>query len=164
MCTPLPVSRFHELRALLMVMYSAWFRTSIQQAHDERSVLYGAMVSLNISLCKSMESKINLKQQFLRSLQISYRYGQLIWVMDRHLSWVPFMNFARCPEEQNVEVFLKDGSFYFRTIRRVAPGEELLIWPTEGLGRRLKIPKLVIPKTEQRKKRFVFIYCISVAN
>lgn len=111
-----------------------------------------------------MESKINLKQQFLRSLQISYRYGQLIWVMDRHLSWVPFMNFARCPEEQNVEVFLKDGSFYFRTIRRVAPGEELLIWPTEGLGRRLKIPKLVIPKTEQRKKRFVVIYCISVAN
>ena len=148
-----------------MVMHSAWFRTSIQQAHDERSVLYGAMVSLNISLCKSMDSKINLKQQFLRSLQISYRYGQLIWIMDRHLSWVPFMNFARCPEEQNVEVFLKEDSFYFRTIRRVVPGEELLIWPTEGLGRRLKIPKLVIPKTEQRKKRFVVIqYCISVAN
>ena len=75
------------------------------------------------------------------------------------------MNFARCTEEQNVEVFLKEDSFYFRTIRRVAPGEELLIWPTEGLGRRLKIPKLVIPKTEQRKKRFVVIqYCISVAN
>jgi len=146
-----------------MVMHAAWFSTSIQQAHDVRSVRYGSMVSLNISLCKSMESEINLKQQFLRSLQISYRCGQLIWVMDRHLSWVPFMNFARCPEEQNVEVFLKEGSFYFRTIRRLAPGEELLIWPTEGLGRRLKIPKLVIPKTEQRKKRFV-IYCISVTN
>lgn len=147
-----------------MRMHAAWCRSSIQQAHDVRSLLYGSKVSLNISLCKSMESKTNLKEQFLRFLQISYRCGQLMWVMDRHLSWVPFMNFARFSEEQNVEVFLNECSFYFRTIRRVAPGEELLIWPTEGLGRRLKIPKLVIPKTEQRKKRFVDIYCTSVAN
>lgn len=83
--------------------------------------------------------------------QVTYKYGQLIWVVDRHLSWVPFMNFARCPEEQNVEVFVCEGSFYFRTIQRVAPGEELLIWPTEGLSKKLRIPKIVLSRNNQRK-------------
>lgn len=87
--------------------------------------------------------------------QVTYRWGQLIWVVDRHLSWVPFMNFARCPEEQNVEVFLSDGSFFFRTIDRVARGEELLIWPTEGLCRSLRIPHLVAPRKNERKQSFL---------
>jgi len=89
--------------------------------------------------------------------QVTYRCGQLIWVVDRHLSWVPFMNFARCAEEQNVEVFLRDGSFFFRTIDRVARGEELLIWPTEGLCRSLKIPILVTPTVNERKTSFLII-------
>ena len=90
-------------------------------------------------------------------LQVTYRCGQLIWVVDRHLSWIPFMNFARCPEEQNVEVFLSDGSFFFRTIDRVARGEELLIWPTEGLCRSLRIPNLVTPRVNERKNSFLIL-------
>ena len=50
-----------------------------------------------------------------------------------------------------MEVFLCEGSFYFRTIQRVAPGEELLIWPTEGLSKKLRIPKVVLPRNNQRK-------------
>ena len=89
--------------------------------------------------------------------QVTYRCGQLIWVVDRHLSWIPFMNFARCPEEQNVEVFLSDSSFFFRTIDRVARGEELLIWPTEGLCRSLRIPNLVTPRVTERKNSFLIL-------
>ena len=65
------------------------------------------------------------------------------------------MNFARCPEEQNVEVFLCEGLFYFRTLHSVSPGEELLIWPTERLSRELRIPNDVTPKTNQRKMQFL---------
>ena len=64
------------------------------------------------------------------------------------------MNFARCPEEQNLEVFIFEGSFYFRTILRVAPGEELLVWPTEGLSKKLRLPKFVVPRNDQRKRSF----------
>ena len=93
--------------------------------------------------------------------QVTYRCGQLIWVVDRHLSWIPFLNFARYPEEQNVEVFLSDGSFFFRTIDRVVRGEELLIWPTEGLCRSLRIPNLVTPRVNERKNCFL-IFRISL--
>jgi len=81
-------------------------------------------------------------------LEVSYKCGHLIWVVDRHLSWVPFMNFARCPEEQNLEVFLCDGSFYFHTICKVEPGEELLIWPSERLSTNLMIQERVTPRSK----------------
>ena len=66
------------------------------------------------------------------------------------------MNFARCPEEQNLEVFLCDGSFYFHTICKVEPGEELLIWPSERLSAKLMIPKRVTPRSKQSKTNLLF--------
>ena len=64
------------------------------------------------------------------------------------------MNFARFPAEQNVEVFLFEGSFYFRTICKVGPGEELLIWPSERLSAKLKIPKRIMLSNNKRKTYF----------
>ena len=76
-------------------------------------------------------------------LQLTYKNGELLWVIDRHLSWVPFMNFARCREEQNVELVWCEGGFLFRTLQDIADGEELRVWPTSILGKRLGIPESV---------------------
>ena len=57
-----------------------------------------------------------------------------------------------------MEVFLSEGSFFFRTIERVSPGEELLIWPTERLCRSLRIPNFVAPGYGERKNAFLFLY------
>lgn len=37
-------------------------------------------------------------------------------------------------EEQNTEAYLKAGQLYFRTIRDISQGEELLVWYDEELS------------------------------
>lgn len=50
-----------------------------------------------------------------------------------------------------MEVFLSEGSFFFRTIDGVSPGEELLLWPTERLCRSLRMPNFVHHGDRERK-------------
>ncbi|XP_076830683.1 zinc finger protein 488 [Brachyhypopomus gauderio] len=51
--------------------------------------------------------------------------------------WLRLVQAAMNTEEQNTEAYLKSGQLYFRTIRDVRQGEELLVWYDEELSRLL---------------------------
>ncbi|KAG5266350.1 hypothetical protein AALO_G00230030 [Alosa alosa] len=53
------------------------------------------------------------------------------------LSWLRLVQAARNRVEQNTEVFLKAGQLFFRTLRHVQEGEELMVWYDEELARLL---------------------------
>lgn len=42
--------------------------------------------------------------------------------------WLRLVQAALDAEEQNTEAYLKGGQLYFRTIRDISQGEELLVW------------------------------------
>lgn len=43
-------------------------------------------------------------------------------------SWMRFVRCARHKKEQNMVVFQYHGCVYYRTIREILPGQELLVW------------------------------------
>ncbi|XP_065064847.1 PR domain-containing protein 11-like [Rhopilema esculentum] len=43
-------------------------------------------------------------------------------------TWMPYVQCARHKKEQNMVVFQYHGCIYYRTIREIAPGSELLVW------------------------------------
>uniref|UniRef100_A0A4W4DWJ8 PR domain containing 8 n=1 Tax=Electrophorus electricus TaxID=8005 RepID=A0A4W4DWJ8_ELEEL len=51
--------------------------------------------------------------------------------------WLRLVQPAMNTEEQNTEAYLKSGQLFFRTIRDVRQGEELLVWYDEELSRLL---------------------------
>lgn len=48
--------------------------------------------------------------------------------------WLRLVQAAVDAEEQNTEAYLKGGQLYFRTIRDISQGEELLVWYDEELS------------------------------
>ncbi|XP_026997987.2 PR domain zinc finger protein 8 [Tachysurus fulvidraco] len=48
--------------------------------------------------------------------------------------WLRLVQAAMDAEEQNTEAYLKAGQLYFRTIRDISQGEELLVWYDEELS------------------------------
>lgn len=48
--------------------------------------------------------------------------------------WLRLVQAAMDAEEQNTEAYLKSGQLYFRTIRGINQGEELLVWYDEELS------------------------------
>ena len=58
--------------------------------------------------------------------------------------WTAHIRSARDLFEQNMEVVHEDGSelFYVRTTRTVARGEELFVWYSNELGRKMSLPIL----------------------
>ena len=45
-----------------------------------------------------------------------------------HSNWLRFVNCARSEDEQNVSAFQFEGQIFYRTIKSVYPGTELLVW------------------------------------
>ena len=43
-------------------------------------------------------------------------------------TWMPYVQCARHKKEQNMVVFQYHGCIYYRTIREITPGSELLVW------------------------------------
>ncbi|XP_071107107.1 zinc finger protein 488-like [Haliotis cracherodii] len=66
------------------------------------------------------------------------------------VDWLPYIHPARNEEEQNVEAYMKEGQVYYRTLRIVKAGEELLVWYSKDFCQLLNIPdvKRHIPKDE----------------
>ncbi|XP_062375858.1 PR domain zinc finger protein 8 [Sardina pilchardus] len=58
------------------------------------------------------------------------------------LSWLRLVQAARNRAEQNTEVFLKAGQLFFRTLRRVQEGEELMVWYDDELAHLLGLRDL----------------------
>lgn len=80
--------------------------------------------------------------------QVTYKNGELVWVTDHQLSWVPFLRFARRDEEQNIELFWYEGSFFFRTTRGIVKGEELVMWPSPRMSKRIGFAEAKVEKAE----------------
>ncbi|KAK3749565.1 hypothetical protein QZH41_019703 [Actinostola sp. cb2023] len=81
-------------------------------------------------------------------LEVTYKNGELVWVTDRQLAWVSFMRFARADKEQNIELFWYEGSFFFRTTRGVVKGEELVVWPSWRMSKRIGISEAKVEHIE----------------
>lgn len=44
------------------------------------------------------------------------------------VTWLPYIRAARTEEEQNMEAYTKNGQIYYRALRIIKAGEELLVW------------------------------------
>lgn len=42
--------------------------------------------------------------------------------------WLRLVQSARDKEEQNLEAYIKNGQLFYRSLRRIAKDEELLVW------------------------------------
>lgn len=42
--------------------------------------------------------------------------------------WLRLVQSARDKEEQNLEAYIKSGQLFYRSLRRIAKDEELLVW------------------------------------
>ncbi|XP_074661522.1 putative histone-lysine N-methyltransferase PRDM6 [Tubulanus polymorphus] len=54
-------------------------------------------------------------------------------------NWMRFVNCARNEEEQNLEAFQYNGEIYYRTIKHINPGRELLVWYGEDYAKEIGI-------------------------
>ena len=57
----------------------------------------------------------------------------------RHSNWLRFLNCARSESEQNLVAFQYRGGIYYRTIRDIPAGKELLVWYGEEYAQELGI-------------------------
>ncbi|KAK7112927.1 hypothetical protein V1264_012301 [Littorina saxatilis] len=60
----------------------------------------------------------------------------------RAVDWLPYIQPARDSEEQNMEAYLKEGQVYFRALRIIKAGEEMLVWYSKDFAQLLDIPEL----------------------
>ncbi|KAL4241133.1 methyltransferase [Mactra antiquata] len=55
-------------------------------------------------------------------------------------TWLPYVHPARTVDEQNMEAYMKDGNIFYRTLRIIRAGEELLVWYSKDFAQILGIP------------------------
>ncbi|XP_076458616.1 uncharacterized protein LOC143292313 [Babylonia areolata] len=67
----------------------------------------------------------------------------------RSVDWLPYIQPARDSEEQNMEAYLKEGQVYFRSLRIIRAGEELLVWYSKDFAQLLNIPELPRTRVEE---------------
>ncbi|XP_014789468.1 zinc finger protein 391, partial [Octopus bimaculoides] len=63
-------------------------------------------------------------------------------------NWLRYVNCARTEEEQNLTAFQYNDNIYYRTLRNIVPGEELLVWYGEEYAKYLGILRGKQPKTK----------------
>ncbi|KAG8183299.1 hypothetical protein JTE90_025999 [Oedothorax gibbosus] len=73
-------------------------------------------------------------------------------------SWLSHILPARRPEEQTLEIVVKGGQLYFRSVRDVEEGEELRAWFGQDLADLLKLP-VIPPNVVEGEKRFECMLC-----
>ena len=55
--------------------------------------------------------------------------SRVVDAYDEHESnWMRFVNCARFEDEQNLVAFQYRGEIYYRSMKEVKPGKELLVW------------------------------------
>ncbi|XP_077977667.1 LOW QUALITY PROTEIN: PR domain zinc finger protein 13-like [Glandiceps talaboti] len=107
--------------------------------------------------------KDNRESPFM--LEVRYKDGRMTSVSgpdDGSMRWMRFISPARDQHEQNVEAVRKDdGRVFFRTIRGVLKGEELLVWYGAVFVESMGIPSLTKDNI-QGDHRYVCNYCWKV--
>ncbi|XP_035825131.1 PR domain zinc finger protein 1 [Aplysia californica] len=76
----------------------------------------------------------------------------------RPLDWLSYVSPARDEEEQNMEAYLKDGAVYYRTLRIVKSGEELLVWYSKDFSQILGVPELQT-NCKRDDEQFICSHC-----
>ncbi|BFZ02990.1 hypothetical protein BsWGS_06029 [Bradybaena similaris] len=76
----------------------------------------------------------------------------------RVVDWLPYVSPARDEEEQNMEAYLKDGGIYYRTLRIVKAGEELLVWYSKDFTKILGVPELQT-NSKRDDEQFICTHC-----
>lgn len=69
-------------------------------------------------------------------------------------SWMRFVRCARHKKEQNMVVFQYHGCVYYRTIREILPGQELLVWYDTRYSQFMGVP-VALSDSGSRGKYFV---------
>ncbi|XP_060081399.1 PR domain zinc finger protein 10-like [Ylistrum balloti] len=72
--------------------------------------------------------------------------------------WLAYIQPAREEEEQNVEAYMKNGQVFYRTLRIIKAGEELLVWYSKDFCQLIGIPD-VRRSTIQEKVNYVCQFC-----
>ncbi|XP_046903267.1 PR domain zinc finger protein 8 [Hypomesus transpacificus] len=62
------------------------------------------------------------------------------------LVWLRLVQSARCPVEQNLEAYLKNGQLFYRALRRIEKDEELLVWYSKDLAKLLLLHPLLVQR------------------
>ncbi|XP_015915302.2 zinc finger protein 488 [Parasteatoda tepidariorum] len=73
-------------------------------------------------------------------------------------SWLAHILPARNPEEQTLEIVVKGGQLYFRSLRDITEGQELRAWFGQDLADILKLP-MIPPNVVEGEKRFECMLC-----
>ena len=68
-------------------------------------------------------------------------------------NWMRFVNCARCEDEQNLTAFQFMGEIYYKTLRPVSRGDELLVWYGEEYAKDLGICSSESKRKENLSKR-----------
>ncbi|KAL4660498.1 histone-lysine N-methyltransferase PRDM9-like [Arapaima gigas] len=58
---------------------------------------------------------------------------------DTHSNWLRYVNCARSEEEQNLVAFQHRGRIFYRCLRPILPGQELLLWHEDDYAKELGI-------------------------
>ncbi|XP_053379449.1 uncharacterized protein LOC123562157 [Mercenaria mercenaria] len=74
-------------------------------------------------------------------------------------TWLPYVHPARTVDEQNMEAYMKDGNIFYRTLRIIRAGEELLVWYSKDFAQILEIPLSNIVQREDNDTKLVCDKC-----
>ncbi|GFO38087.1 PR domain Zinc finger protein 8-like [Plakobranchus ocellatus] len=74
------------------------------------------------------------------------------------LDWLPYVSMARDEAEQNMEAYFKEGGVYYRTLRIVRAGEELLVWYSKDFTHLLGVPELAT-NSKRDDEQYICPHC-----
>lgn len=75
-------------------------------------------------------------------------------------NWMRYVKCARIKDQQNVTAYQFQGNIYYKTLRRIERGEELLVWYGDQYGVRLGLvqPVKQSGKPDQQPGEIFYIY------
>lgn len=87
---------------------------------------------MSANILPTLSHTINLRNNLPCLFSQVFHDGQVSHYLDgkdeANSSWMRFVRCARHKKEQNMVVFQYHGCVYYRTIKEILPGQELLVW------------------------------------
>ncbi|GBN08172.1 PR domain zinc finger protein 8 [Araneus ventricosus] len=114
----------------------------------------GSPDSLAVLTWRCVDKLVTSKQVLKVSMKDQFNNNGL----PKAPSWLAHILPARNPDEQTLEIIVKGGQLYFRTIRELSSGEEFRAWFGQDLADILKLP-VIPPNVMEGKKRFECMLC-----
>lgn len=127
----------------MLLIISGFLRSIVALDHKQgcRATINATQMITRVSGCMSagsepiriseVPSEITANCNIFFPSQV-FHDGQVSHYLDgkdeANSSWMRFVRCARHKKEQNMVVFQYHGCVYYRTIREILPGQELLVW------------------------------------